>query len=396
MDNNLNQSRLTVIDILFEMLKRRRPFLKIFITVMVVSAGVSFIIPKRYESTAVILLPEKTTNAFEFLSGSLGLNASSLGLGGPNQQRYIAILDSRRLKEAIIDTFELMEVYDTEDIYGALNELDNNLIIENNFKMGTITLSMRYKGDAQRAADIVNYAVKELDRINRKLSTEQAGFTRAFIEKRYLEAISDLRTAEDSLKNFQKQHGVISITDQTKASIEAAAELEKEITIGEIEFNVFAKSLGSGHPEVLRAKEKLSELRRKQSQMESGGLGTSLFIPFDQTQEIGVAYIRFFRQVQINMKIVEFLVPQYEQARIQEARDTPTLLVLDEAQPASRPYWPRKKLVVIFTALFMFGLFFFIVYLQMVIGKYRAVDITKKEKLDYLFHAIKPRNWLAS
>lgn len=395
MDNLNHDNNVSLVDVLYAMSRRRQLFLKLLTVVVIVTVGLSLIIPKRYESTAIILLPEKASSALEFLSGNLGLNAASLGMGGPNHQRYIAILDSRRLKEAIIDSFDLMTVYDCEDIYGALDELDKNFIIENNFKMGTITLSMRYPGDAQKAADIVNFAIRELDLINRRLSTEQASSTRKFIEKRYLEAREEVRTSEDSLKEFQKRHGVISITDQTKASIEAAAELEKEILMGEIEFNVYSKSLGVGHPEVLRTKEKLSELRRKQSQMESGGLGTSLFIPFDQTQDIGVDYFRFYRQVQINMKIVEFLVPQYEQARIQEAKDTPTLLVLDHAQPAPRPYWPRKKLLVFFMALFTLGFFFFFVYLQMVIRKYRAVDITKKEKLDYVFRALKPKNWLS-
>jgi uncharacterized protein involved in exopolysaccharide biosynthesis len=54
---------------------------------------------------------------------------------------------------------------------------------------------------------------------------------------------------------------------------------------------------------------------------------------------------------------MEFLLPLYEQAKIDEKKDTPVVLVLDTAVPPQRKSKPKRTLIVlIFTALaFMFA-----------------------------------------
>ena len=63
--------------------------------------------------------------------------------------------------------------------------------------------------------------------------------------------------------------------------------------------------------------------------------------------EIGVEYIRLKRDVEIQNKIFELLTTLYEQAKIEEAKDTPTIQILDRAVPPEKKYKPRRMILVV-------------------------------------------------
>ena len=51
---------------------------------------------------------------------------------------------------------------------------------------------------------------------------------------------------------------------------------------------------------------------------------------------------------------MEFLLPQYEQAKIQEAKDTPTVQVLDKAVPPDLRAKPKRAIMVIMVGFISF------------------------------------------
>ena len=52
--------------------------------------------------------------------------------------------------------------------------------------------------------------------------------------------------------------------------------------------------------------------------------------------ELALQYARLFRQVKVQETLFTLLTSQYEQAKIAEARDTPTVQVLDSGVPADK------------------------------------------------------------
>lgn len=353
-----------LIDVIYFLVKRKKVIIAAMITVMISTGVITLLMNKWYESKSVILLPEKTSSPLEMISGNLGIGTSLLGGTTSQTSRYTAILNSRRLREALIKQFDLINVYNVNYIEDALDELENNFYVESDKKNGTITIAFRYANDPEKAAEISNFAVMKLDEINRELSTEQARFSRAFIEQRYNSAKKDLRNAEDSLNAFQNKFGIISLPDQTKAAIEAAANLQAQIVLVETEYRVKKNTLGENHPDIIRLETQLHELKNTKNQMEYGGIDLSVFIPFKNTPDLGLRYLRFYREVQINGKILELLVPQYEQAKIQEAKDTPTLLVLDKAVAADYSIKPKKKITVIMAGFITALIFIFLAFIN--------------------------------
>lgn len=383
---------MNLLELVYILVKRRRFIIRTTLGVALVSFLIMLFMPKWYKATAVVLLPEKSASPLDFLTSSTGINLSTFGLGSiTNAQRYIAILDSRRLKEEVINRFKLLEVYDLKYMDQAVKKLDSDLSVEINTKQGSIEIELMFRDNPDSAALAVNFIVDQLDMINRQLSTEQARSTRIFIEGQYHRARKQLAASEDSLNVFQKKYGVVSLTEQTKASIEAAAELYAKLVANETEYNVLRKNLGANHPEVLRLEAMIGELRKSQGRLDTGDSDFKILIPFRNSADLGLLYLRYYREVLINTKILEFLTPQFEQAKIQEAKDTPTLLVLDRGTPPYRHDQPKKATYTILIGLVVMMACGFIAVL-----KEKAIRMTSDdsvaEQSRFIVESLRPRN----
>ena len=143
------------------------------------------------------------------------------------------------------------------------------------------------------------------------------------------------------------------------ATISAAAELKAQVISKEIEVNVLQNYVGTSHSEFQRAVNELRELEKKYEDMvskrgtdsseeDAAGRTQGLFLRLEEVPEIGVGYARLYREVVLQEKIMEFLLPLYEQAKIQEAKDTPTVQVLDEAVIPIKKHRPKRAIMVVF------------------------------------------------
>jgi tyrosine-protein kinase Etk/Wzc len=95
----------------------------------------------------------------------------------------------------------------------------------------------------------------------------------------------------------------------------------------------------------------IAELKKKIEEM-NRGTGPAdgemhILVPFRSIPDLGAEYIRKFRAVEVQYKIMQFLTPLYEQAKIEERRQTPSVIVLDRAYPAERKSRPKRSLIIL-------------------------------------------------
>ena len=76
--------------------------------------------------------------------------------------------------------------------------------------------------DPQVAADMANYYVSNLDRLNRTVIVNKAGQNRAFLERRLNETMESMAKAEEALRDFQAKNKTVAVEAQAKVMIEAA------------------------------------------------------------------------------------------------------------------------------------------------------------------------------
>lgn len=357
-----------------------------FFTIIITSAAVSVALlsQKWYKSTASVLPAEKT----DFLSAITGVSSliknfsPSKGLsaltGVSETDKYIAILKSSRVIDDVIKTFNLRKVYDMEDSYydKVVKEFLGNLELEVQ-EEGNLTITV-YDTNPKRAAKIANYMVDKLNEISTNLSSTNARANRMFIEKRYLQNRKDIENLETQMKQFQQKYGVTAVPEQIEATLKSMSEVYVELYKKEIQYNIMLQSLGSSHPATQGAKVELDALNKKINDLNSGKSvsegDVKLLIPMKLAPELANKYLKIYQELKIQYSILEFVTPLYEQAKIEEVRDTPTVLVLDKAAPADRKSKPKGSIyaAISFTASIIMG--FVLIFLFELIQKMKIVE----------------------
>jgi uncharacterized protein involved in exopolysaccharide biosynthesis len=349
-----------LLEFLTVLMKYRKGFVRFVVLATLATLVVTLILPKWYKSTASVFPAEKA----EMISGLEGVSSlvksfsagralSSL-TGNDEADRYMAILKSSTVIVAVIERFNLVELYDYADSKYKMDKTAKELLSNVEFTVedeGNLTISVLDK-DPQRAADMANFFVDMLNKTNTELQVQNARGNRLFIEERYQKNMVDLAIAEDSLKAFQQRFGIIAMPEQTEASIKAAAEIAGQLALKEVQVGILRRTQSIDNPAVLAAQIETEELQSKLAEL-GGEKGVSaggmrVLVPFSKVPELGGEYVRRFRDVEIQYKILQFMTPMYEQAKVEERRQTPSVLVLDRAMPAERKARPK---VILYTLL---------------------------------------------
>ncbi len=367
----MERNKNNLLDYLYVFIKWRRLLILNFVIVSVLAVGVSFMLPRTFTSTATILSGSDDSG---FNLSSLVGNLPMAGFLSANLSEetntFLAILNSRSLMEATILEFDLLGRWKKKNMQLALKEFRDHLSVNVN-EDGGVSITTETKTpwlpstsqdmEAKKlTADMTNYIVAELDKINKRLKIENARNSRVVIEKRYQQNLDDMARAEEEFKLFQKKYGMIALEEQTEATIMAAAEVKAQVIAKEMEIDVKSDYLDPSHEDLVRARIELKAIKNKYKEMvkRSNRLvekeHQDVFVSLGDVPDLGIEYARLFREVKMQELLMEFILPQYEQAKIQEAKDTPTLLVLDEGKIPDRKSKPKKAFFVIFWAVLSF------------------------------------------
>jgi len=311
--------------------------------VSILSVVLAFMLPKTYRSASIIMPPTTSSERGVFGSGSGMLAIESLlsPTSSSDANTFLAILKSHTIMQSVIEKFNLVEFYDVENNEKAQESLED----DTNFEIdeeGTIRVETYIKTDwfhsdedeeicKTLSRDITNYFVVKLDIVNKRLKSEKAMQHRIFIENRYNQNIIDLAIAEEKLKTYQEINKTVAIPKESNASIQVSAEILSRITIQKVRLGMLEKTLTESHPEVQILKSEISELEKELSDV------PNLIL------ELG----RLIRDVEVQNILYTFLTQQYEEAKIQEAKDTPTVQVLDYAVLPQLKYKPVRSRIVI-------------------------------------------------
>jgi tyrosine-protein kinase Etk/Wzc len=337
------------------LVKYRRFIFLNLVAVCLIVAAISFVLPSWYRATTTILPPGGDAVSLGLASSLLGsasglATSRSLPFMTPPSDIVAAILRSRAVGESVVQKENLMEAFHSRSMENAVRELLSRTSV-NVTGEGLISLSYEDR-DPARAAQVANSFVQEADRINRQTSSSQAKSARMFIEARLSQTQKDLAQAEENLKAFQEENKTILLDDQMKAAIDKAADLKARMVSSEIELNVLSKTLSPSHPQIRSLRSEVNETKRQLEILESGNPTedsegkTVLDVPFAQVPSLSLRLARLMREVKIQETVFELLTQQYEQYKIQETKDTPTIQVLDRAVPPETRAKPRRALLV--------------------------------------------------
>jgi uncharacterized protein involved in exopolysaccharide biosynthesis len=181
--------------------------------------------------------------------------------------------------------------------------------------------------------------VELLDRFNRQVRSTKGRRMREFVERRLVESKTELAAAEQRLTDYQSRHRTVVLSRETSSAMESAARLYAERTALQVRLGVVRSYTRGQSAEAQQIGEQIAELGRQLQALPATGLELA----------------RLYRDARTLEQVFMLLTGQYEEARIDEARDTPTLEVLDPPVPPERKSRPHRGTMIVGAFLLSLG-----------------------------------------
>ncbi|MFA6312417.1 MAG: Wzz/FepE/Etk N-terminal domain-containing protein [Sterolibacterium sp.] len=342
---------ISLLDLLIVLAKHKKLILGLPFVVAVLAAGISLLLPNIYTATTKILPPQQSQSAAASMLAQLGNVASlvggAVGVKNPNDV-YVAMLKSRTVADKLIQRFGLMKLWEIDtkhpsDAYKALGGVTN----VGSGKDGLITIEVNDK-DPKRAAELANAYVDELLKFSQVLAVTEASQRRLFFERQLALARDNLTKAENTARQALAQGGLAKVDEQGRAMLEATARLRAQITVKEVQIGAMRTFAADRNPDLNLAQQELESMKRELAKIEGVGGAKSVT---DGPAGKGIDNVGLLRDVKYQEVLFELLAKQYELAKIDEAKDSAVVQVMDKAIEPDRKSKPKRTLIVLVSAL---------------------------------------------
>ena len=334
-------------------------------------------LPKIYAATARIVVTQRGSppGASFFPSigrggdGLAGLMAGSLGLQATGSlDLFVTYLESRTMAEDVVAHFDIQRRFNIPEIQGAVGFV---MGMRDFIPKKTGTLDVRVESpDPRFAADMANFYADNLDRMNRDYNSTDAGRNRRFIEARLAETQKALGEAEERMRQFEERNKALAgaSTDYgSKGALDTVTRLQAELWVQEALLASMRGYSTDDNPDFIVQKLRIEETRRQLEDAQYGNQGSpqgrrtrgrnpdrSFSLPVAELPTTLLEGIRLRRDLKLQEAMFALLSSQLEQTKIAEARDLPTLQILDRAIPSLGPIKPLVRKMIQFAGLLTF------------------------------------------
>ncbi len=346
---------------------KRRFLLRAAAVALIASTAVAFLIPKSYTSITQLMPPDpQSPSGMAMMAGLVakagvglsGLTGDLLGLKSSGAL-FIGVLRSQTAQERLIKELGLQRVYKKKLMTDARAILDENTSISEDRKSGIISISVT-DHDPNRAAALANGYVNQLNSLVAELSTSSAHRERVFLEERLNVAKRDLDDAANQLAQFSSKNNTLDIQTEGKAMLDAAGTIAGQMIAAQSELEELKQIYTDANPRVRALNARVVELRRQLEKLggtaedaakaDKSSTEVSNGMPYPTIHSLpllGAKYADYYRRAKIQETVFELLTEQYELAKVEEAKETPSVKVLDPAQVPERKSFPPRMTIML-------------------------------------------------
>jgi capsule polysaccharide export protein KpsE/RkpR len=353
---------------------------------LIISTIIAILVPNRYTATTRLMPPENQGGSSIAMLSAVISKTAAPGLGGlasdilgskSSGALYMEALHSRTVEDRVVNRFDLRREYWVRYMEDARKYLDDNTSVSEDRKSGVITVMVTDR-NRQRSAAMAQAYVEELNRLMNDVSTSSARRERIFIEQRLATVKQDLHRAAEDFSQFASQNTTLDISSQTKAMVEAGADLQGHLMAAQSELEGLETIYTANNVRVRSLRARVDELRHQLNEMAggnptavqaanpaavpgspaSGGQGSSnqisdmIYPSIRKLPLLGVRWAELYQQTKVQETVYQLLTQEYEMAKIQEAKEIPTIKVMDEAAiPERKSFPPRLGFMILGTVL---------------------------------------------
>jgi uncharacterized protein involved in exopolysaccharide biosynthesis len=329
--------------------------IRVAIITAVIAALLVLLIPNEYESTARLVPPDNpTANLLSGIAAKMGIGLeTAAGTLKNTGSIFVPILKSRTVQDRVINRFDLRRVYRARYYFDARKRLAKNTALSEDRQTGVITLTVT-DHNAERSANLCKAYIDELNRLAVELSASTAHRERIFLEDRLNAVKVELDAAARELSEFSSNNVALDIKEQGKAMMEGAAKLEGELIAAQSELKGLEQLYTDENTRVKAMRARVAQLQRSADEL--GGNAAKGYPGMRKLPGLGLRYAELYRRVKMQETVYDLLTQQYELAKLQEAKETPVIRVLDNADvPEKKSFPPRTLLILISVVLAVFA-----------------------------------------
>jgi capsule polysaccharide export protein KpsE/RkpR len=341
-------------------------------TGLILSVAIAFLIPNEYRSEVQMMPPGWQSASSPLMAPLSGLSAAtggaSLGAGllgsrslsGP----LIGIVESRTVQDDLIDRCDLQHVYHVRSREDARKILRRRTDASEDKPTGILSIVVSDRNPS-RARDLAAAYVEELNKLAVAMDTSAAHRERVFLDERLKQVQKDLELSEQRLSQFSSRTGTMNGEAQAKVMLDATSKLQGELIVAESELHGLQAIYSDENARVQAARARVNTLNGELQKM--GGTRArvdpektsgEIYPSLRQLPLLGVTYSDLYRSTKVQEVAFELLSKELEVAKIQEAKEIPSVKVLDPPAVAEeKSFPPRMLLIAMGTFLgFLFGI----------------------------------------
>jgi capsule polysaccharide export protein KpsE/RkpR len=328
---------------------------------LLTSIVIALLIPAQFDSTAQLMPPDQSGSTSALMNAAAERAQNMMGLssdvlGGKTQGALFAkVMLSQTVEDTLVNRFDLRKVYRVRYAEYARKQLESRTDISEDRKSGILTIRVRDR-DPRRARDLCQAYVDTLNDLITKLHTSSARREREFLEQRLAVIHEEVDRASLALGQFSSKHTTVDLPAQTKATVESVATLEGKLVGQEAELNGLKQIYGDENARVRSLSATVAALRHNLQSMAGDGsdgvIRPEMPAPTVRSLPLlGTTYSELLRQAKLSEAVLEVLTKQYELARVQEAKEVPTVQLLDPPSYPEKRAAPTRSLIALLGAL---------------------------------------------
>ncbi len=348
----MENKQIDILDVLLILAKHKKFIFFTVLLVSIISVTYVLVVPKLWTSTVTLLPASEQESSLNFGSSSFfGLGSTILGSSfQKDAEELVTIMKSRTFSEDVINNFNLVDYFKIKDsdslvvmdkVLIKFREKMRNIHIDEDTGLIMISISSKNK---YLSSDIANYYSHKLEKYNLESRSSKGKSKRIFIGERLDEVKNELDSLSLAINSFKKENNTLDLERQSIAMIELYSDLITKKIETEIELDYSSQFLSNESPkykELLNRKiainEKIKELEfaTKQNKIKFS-------LNLNEIPDLELHLSELLIAFEIQTSLYSYLYPEYEEAKIDEVKDLPTIEIIDDAVPAGLRSYPKR------------------------------------------------------
>lgn len=342
---------------------------------LILSLLIAFLLPVRYQSKTRLMPPDQQsgsglamlaalagrgaatgggTGVAGGLGGSLGSMAGDLLGLKSSGALVIDMLGGPTIQDGVIEKFDLRKVYGRRYWEDARKDLARHTTIKEDKKSGVVTIAVEDR-DPHRAQEMAQAYVEALNHLMTQVSTSSARRERIFLEQRLKTVKQNLDTAEQQFSEYASKSGTLDLPSQSRAMVESEATLQGQLIAAQSELEGLEQIYTDSNIRIRTLRARVNSLKHEIENF-SGNKSdlasdespiTGDFPSIRKLPRVGVQWMNFYRESKIEETVYELLTQEYEIAKVQEAKEIPTMNTLDQPLLPERKSFPPRILITL-------------------------------------------------